>query len=164
MRVLTSGGCVVLLILALTEISIATEPAATSIATLASAPAIPKLRHGVFRHSSYPAAWTSARKTHRPILLFACSPNCPHCVRMIGETYQAPHIKRLVNDSFEAVYVDRAEQPELTAKLRIRYFPTTIIVGPSNQVLDVIEGYVDSRTLAQRLQTSMAAHKAAMRK
>jgi hypothetical protein len=62
------------------------------------------------------------------------------------------------------VYVDRAEQPEMTAKLRIRYFPTTIVVGPNNQVLDVIEGYVDSKTLSQRLQTSMAAHEAATRK
>jgi len=164
MRSLGLRGSFVLLIFASTELAIATEPAATPSATLVSTAAKPKLRHGVFRHSSYPAAWTSAKKTNRPILVFACSPNCPHCVRMIGETYQSPQIKRLVTESFESVYVDRAEQPEMTAKLRIRYFPTTIVVGPNNQVLDVIEGYVDSKTLAQRLQTSMAAHEAATRK
>jgi thioredoxin-like negative regulator of GroEL len=77
---------------------------------------------------------------------------------MISEAYRAPQISRFLNDSFETVYVNRTEQPDLAAKLRIRWFPTTIVVGPNNQVLDVIEGYVDSKTLAQRLQTTMAAH------
>jgi thiol-disulfide isomerase/thioredoxin len=161
MRTLTFGGCLVLLFLASSEPVAAAEQANVPSAILTAAPAKPKLRHGVFRYSSYPAAWTSAKITNRPFLVFACSSNCPHCVRMIGETYQSPKVKKLVNDSFETVYVDRGEQPELTAKLRIRYFPTTIVVGPNNQVLDVIEGYVDSKTLASRLQTSMAAHDAA---
>jgi thioredoxin-related protein len=168
MRTLTSRGCLVLLIFVSAELATATETRAAPSATLTpatlTAPAKPKLRHGVFRFSSYPAAWSSAKKSGRPILIYACSPNCPHCVRMIDETYQSPKIKRLVNESFETVYVDRAEQPETTAKLRFRFFPTTVIVGPNNQVLDVIEGYVDSKTLAARLQTSMAAHEAAMRK
>jgi uncharacterized protein YyaL (SSP411 family) len=79
---------------------------------------------------------------------------------MIGESYRSPQVKRFLNDSFETVYVDRAEQPALAAKLKVRWFPTTIIVGPNNQVLDVIEGYVDSAILAQRLQTTFAAHRA----
>jgi thioredoxin-like negative regulator of GroEL len=83
---------------------------------------------------------------------------------MIDETYAAPQVKRLATESFETVYVDRAEQPELAAKLKIRYFPTTIIVAPNNQVLDVIEGYVDAQTLNQRLKTSFAAHEKSMRK
>jgi len=119
------------------------------------------LRHGVFRFHSYPAAWTAAQKTNKPILVYATTSNCPHCVRMIGESYRSPQVSRFVNDSFETVYVDRGEQPELTAKLRVRWFPTTIIVGPNNQVLDVIEGYVDPKMLAQRLQTTFAAHAAA---
>jgi thiol-disulfide isomerase/thioredoxin len=119
-----------------------------------------RLRHGVFKYSSYPAAWTSAQASNKPILVFATSTNCPHCVRMVGESFQAPQVGRFVNDSFETVYVSRNEQPEMAAKLRIRFFPTTIVVGPNNQVLDVIEGYVDANTLAQRLQSSMAMHRA----
>jgi thiol-disulfide isomerase/thioredoxin len=134
----------------------AEEQVATSVAT-----PVVRLRHGIFKHSSYPAAWTSAQSTNRPILVFATSTNCPHCTRMVGETYRAAQVSRFLNDSFETVYVSRAEQPELTAKLKIRLFPTTIVVGPNNQVLDVIEGYVDSKTFAQRLQTTMAAHAAA---
>ncbi len=128
---------------------------------LASAAPVVRLRHGVFKYSSYPVAWTSAQSSNRPILVFATSSNCPHCTRMIGETLRSPQVGRFLNDSFETVYVNRAEQPELAAKLKIRMFPTTIVVGPNNQVLDVIEGYVDSKTFAQRLQTTVAAHQAA---
>jgi thioredoxin-like negative regulator of GroEL len=124
----------------------------------------PLLRHGVFRFTSYPQAWTAAQESNRPILVYATAPNCPHCVRMISETFAASPVKRLATDSFETVYVDRAEQPELAAKLKIRYFPTTIVVAPNNQVLDVIEGYVDAATLNQRLKTSFAAHESATRK
>jgi thioredoxin-related protein len=135
-------------------------------ATIAPAPAKAplRMRHGVFKYSSYPAAWTSAQSTNRPILVFATSSNCPHCVRMVGETFRSAQVSRFVNDSFETVYVNRAEQPELSAKLKIRWYPTTLVVGPDNQVIDVIEGYVDAKTFAQRLQTSVAAHQAATQK
>ena len=119
------------------------------------------LRHGVFRFTSYPAAWTAAQKNNRPILVYATSPGCAHCVKMLGDTYRAPQVKGFLNDSFETVYVDRMEQPELAAKLKIRYYPTTIVVGPNNKVIDVIEGYVDSMTFARRLQTTVAAETAA---
>lgn len=122
------------------------------------------LRHGVFRFTSYPAAWTAAQKSNRPILVFATAPGCSHCVKMIGETYRQPKISQLLGDSFETVYVDRAEQPDLAAKLQVRWYPTTIVVSPNNEVLDVIEGYIDPATFAQRLRTSFAAHAATQKK
>lgn len=143
--------------------TVGAEPADATLGTKATtaAPApVVRLRHGVFKYSSYPAAWTSAQQSNRPILVFATSANCPHCTRMVGESFQSPQVSRFVNDSFETVYVNRTEQPELAAKLKIRWFPTTIVVGPDNQVLDVIEGYIDAKTLSQRLQTSVAAHQA----
>jgi thiol-disulfide isomerase/thioredoxin len=146
------------------EVAIAEPTAPIAAAPVAPAPAPLRLRHGIFKFSSYPAAWTSAQSSNRPILVFATSSNCPHCVRMVGETFRAPQVHRYVNDSFETVYVNRAEQPELAAKLKIRWYPTTLVVGPDNQVIDVIEGYVDAKTFAQRLQTSVAAHQAATQK
>ena len=129
------------------------------------APAAPvRLRHGVFKYSSYPVAWTSAQTTNKPILVFATSTYCPHCVRMVGETFQAPQVTRFVNDSFETVYVSRSEQPDMATKLKIRFFPTTIVVGPNNQVLDVIEGYIEPKAFAQRLQASVAAHQATLKR
>ncbi|HEX6962974.1 MAG TPA: thioredoxin family protein [Lacipirellula sp.] len=141
----------------------ASAPAAMPI-TPPAAKAPLRLRHGVFKFSSYPAAWTSAQSSNRLILVFATSHNCPHCVRMINETFQAGQVRDYVNDSFETVYVNRSEQPELSAKLKVRWFPTTLIVGPNNQVLDVIEGYVDARTFSRRLRTTVAAHQATLKR
>jgi thiol-disulfide isomerase/thioredoxin len=124
-------------------------------------PAIAKkpapLRHGVFRFTSYPAAWTAAQSTTKPILVYVTSRSCPHCTRMLGETLKASSVQRFVCDSFETVYVDRSEQPELAAKLNVRMFPTTLVVGPDNQVIDMIEGYVDAAAFSRRLQTTLAA-------
>jgi thioredoxin-like negative regulator of GroEL len=116
------------------------------------------LRHGVFRFTSYPAAWTAAQETNRPILVFVTSRNCPHCSRMLGETYRTAAVRDFVNGSFETVLVDRSEQPELAAKLRVKRFPTTLVVGPNNKVMDVIEGYVDAKSFSRRLETSIAGH------
>lgn len=125
----------------------------------ASALAAPRpLRQGVFRFSTYPAAWTAAQETNRPILVYACSPSCPHCVKMLRETYKSQGVAEFVGSSFESVYIDRSEQPDMAAKLHLRIFPTTIVVSPNNQVIDVIEGYVDAQTLQRRLQTTLAAH------
>lgn len=118
------------------------------------------LRHGVFRFESYPAAWTAAQETNRPILVYACSPSCPNCVRMLSETYKSQGVSQFVSDSFETVLVDSYEQPAMVQKLHLRWFPTTIVVSPNNQVIDVIEGFVDPATFQRRLQTTLASQNA----
>ncbi|MCA9259869.1 MAG: thioredoxin fold domain-containing protein [Planctomycetales bacterium] len=115
------------------------------------------LRHGVFRWTSYPAAWTAAQKTNRPILVYVSSAHCPYCVRMLSETYQSPRVKDTVVSSFETVYVDRQSQPELVAALGVRLFPTTVLVAPNNKVVDLMEGYVAADAFGRRLQTNLAA-------
>jgi len=111
----------------------------------------------LFRHSTYPAAWTAANKTNRPILVYVTMPGCPHCSKMIQEIYQLPKINKLVSTSFETLHANRRSHSKLVSKLRIKWYPTTVLVGPNNKVLDMIEGYVDGKTLNRRLLTSLAA-------
>jgi len=111
----------------------------------------------LFRHSTYPAAWTAAQKSNRPILVYVSMPNCPHCVKMVKKTYELPEVGNLVTSSFETVYADRFTHAKLIQMLDVKWYPTTILVGPNNKVLDVIEGYVDSKTFQRRLQTGLAA-------
>ncbi|QDS98730.1 thioredoxin family protein [Adhaeretor mobilis] len=115
------------------------------------------LQHGVFRFTRYPAAWTAAQKTGRPILIFATSQQCPYCVKMIEGTYKQKHITQLVAGSFETVYVDRHAQPELVKKLNIKWYPTTIVVTPGNKVVAKIEGYVEPNAFTTRIHTSLAS-------
>ena len=111
----------------------------------------------LFRHSSYPAAWTAAQTSNRPILIFVTMPQCPHCVKMIEETYKRPKVGKIVSDSFETICADRYTHAKLVEKLQVKWFPTTVLVSPNNKVLDVIEGYVDATKFKQHLQTGLAA-------
>jgi len=111
----------------------------------------------LFRHSTYPAAWSAAQKSNRPILVYVSMPNCPYCVKMMKKTYGRPEVGNFVASSFETVYAGRYTHAKLVHSLNVKLFPSTIIVGPNNKVLDVIKGYVDSRTFQRRLQTGLAA-------
>ena len=140
----------------------AATPEATEIVdeTKAAAPEKPEPIHGVFRFTSYPVAWTAAQKTKRPILIYVTAPSCPHCVRMVEKTYKRPRVRRLVGSSFETVFVESSRQPKLVSKMRIQWFPTTIVVAPNNKVIDKIEGYVESSVFADRIRSQLAAHNA----
>lgn len=111
----------------------------------------------LFRFRTYPAAWTAAQKSNRPILVFVTMPQCPHCVKMIEQNFETPEVSKLVASSFETVYVGRFTHAELIEKLQVKWYPTTVLVGPNNKVLDVIEGYVEPKIFQQRLQTGLAA-------
>jgi len=89
----------------------------------------------LFRHSTYPAAWTAAQKSNRPILVYVSMPNCPHCVKMVKKTYERPEVGNLVTSSFETVYAGRFTHAKLVQMLNVQWYPTTILVGPNNKVL-----------------------------
>ena len=117
----------------------------------------PETKKPLFEHSSYPKAWKAAQKTNRPILIYVCMPNCPHCVKMMERTYEMPKVEQMVHSSFETIRVGRYKDAELVRKLKIKWFPTTVLVSPNNKVLDMIEGYVDAKRFQQRLQTGLAS-------
>lgn len=110
-----------------------------------------------FKHASYPAAWTAAQESNRPILVYVSMPQCPHCTMMLDKTYQQPEIDELVKGSFETLQAGRYTHATLISKLHVRWYPTTVIVGPNNKVLDMIEGYVDANTFKRRLQMGIAS-------
>jgi len=122
---------------------------------IAESPA--KKETSLFRHATYPAAWTAAQKSNRPILVYVGMPNCPHCVKMVKLTYDTPEVGNLVASSFETVYAGRFTHAKLIQMLDVKWYPTTILVGPNNKVLDVIEGYVEAKAFQRRLQTGLAA-------
>ena len=117
----------------------------------------------LFRHTTYPEAWTASQKSNRPILLFVSMSGCHHCDKMMAESYNLPQMKEMITESFEPVYVTRKAHPKLVKALKIKWYPTTVLVGPNNKVMDVIEGYVDTKTLRRRLQTGVAAGKSPLK-
>ena len=65
-------------------------------------------------------------------------------------------MKEMISKSFEPVYVTRRAHPKLVKSLKIKWYPTTVLVAPNNKVLDMIEGYVDAGKLKNRLQLGIA--------
>lgn len=110
----------------------------------------------LFQHATYPEAWKAAQKSNRPILIYVCMPNCPHCTKMMEKTYELSHVDKLVRGSFETIHVGRYSHAKLISKLKIKWYPTTVLVSPNNKVLDMIEGYVAAPKFEQRLYTGLA--------
>ncbi len=111
----------------------------------------------LFQHATYPAAWKAAQQSNRPILVFVSMPNCHYCVKMKEQVYCLPRVKDLVANSFETLKADRFAHPKLISSLKIRLYPTTVLVSPNNKIVDVIEGYSDPAKFQQRLQTGLAS-------
>ena len=111
----------------------------------------------LFQHASYPDALTAAQKSNRPILLYVTMPGCPHCNKMMEETYHLPNVEQMVSQSFESVCVSRQTHPTLVKSLKVKWYPTTVLVGTNNKVVDVIEGYVDAKTFQRRLKVGLAS-------
>lgn len=110
-----------------------------------------------FKHASYPLAWTAAQESNRPILVYVSMPQCPHCTLMLDKTYEQSEVDELVKGSFETMQAGRYTHATLISKLHVRWYPTTVLVGPNNKVLDMIEGYVDANTFKRRLQLGIAS-------
>lgn len=110
-----------------------------------------------FKHDSYPTAWTAAQESNRPILVYVSMPQCPHCSKMLEETYGQSDVDEIVKGSFETLQASRYTHAALISKLHVRWYPTTVLVGSNNKVLDMIEGYVDANTFKRRLQMGIAS-------
>ncbi|NOZ39662.1 MAG: thioredoxin family protein [Planctomycetes bacterium] len=111
----------------------------------------------LFQHTTYPAAWRAAQKSNRPILVYVSMPNCHFCEKMKSQVFRLPRVRNLVSSSFETVSAGRYTHAKLVEKLRVKWYPTTVLVGPNNKILDVIEGYADANQFQQRLQTGLAS-------
>jgi thioredoxin-related protein len=121
---------------------IAQSPASTP---TASTPAT------LFRHPTVEAAWKVAVEERRPMVVMFTSEHCPHCVRMLSETYADPAIRRLLADHAETALAHADANAELIKKLGIRGYPTTLIIAADGQIADAVEGFVDAPTFNRRI-------------
>lgn len=88
------------------------------------------------------AAWQQASESQRPLLIFVTSDNCPHCHRMDRTTWQDRAVKRWLDDEFVALRVNADHHPGFVRQLRVRAFPTTLLVMPDRKIWGTSKGYV----------------------
>ena len=90
----------------------------------------------------------------RPMLVFITMDSCPHCHRMLATTYQDQQVVDDISKAYVPTYINGTEQQDLAQRFGVRLYPTTFVVGPNNQVLDRMEGYVSADQMRARLDAA----------
>ena len=109
-----------------------------------------------FRYTSYSDAWNASKKSNKPILIYVSMNHCPHCEQMLDETFGQKDIQQMVSESFESVAVDRTRDAKLVEKLKVKWFPTTILVGVNHKVIAKVEGFIEPGRFRQQIKTNLA--------
>jgi protein disulfide-isomerase len=104
--------------------------------------------------TSHQEAWQAARAEHRPMLLYITTQNCFYCRKMVEETLSDADVAKDIQTSFVPVSLTAQANRLLVRKLRVKSYPTTVIISPGSVVLDYITGYVSPEELHTRLTTA----------
>jgi thioredoxin-related protein len=124
---------------------------------LVAASAMAAGQDGIQWHSDPAKAHQLARRQNRPLLLLVTMESCHYCTKIKQSTYMDGNVAATVADGFVASRIDAKNHKALVEQLKIEVYPTTVIISPDYQVLDVIRGYVDPVRLRQRM--AAAAHR-----
>ncbi|MEM9352285.1 MAG: thioredoxin family protein [Planctomycetota bacterium] len=119
-------------------------------------------RGPLFRHRTVQAAWATAVAQRRPLVVMFTTDHCGYCTKMLQETYSDPRVERLLLGNAVTVLAHTRDYAELAQKLGVQGFPTSLVVSPAGDVLEVAPGYVDARQFLTRLAPAITAnHRAA---
>lgn len=132
---------IVLIVLASTITLIANEPAQTN--------------QGLKWTGDLDAAWTSAREKQRPLLLFVTMDGCVHCQRMKLTTLRDKGVQHDLEKEFVPVTLNAKDKPELVKRLRLRLFPTVVVIQPNGTVMESITGYQSPKQLREKLSATL---------
>ena len=110
----------------------------------------------IFRQSSVEKAWETAITLQKPMVVMFTSEHCSYCQKMLSETYGHPAIVQMLAGQTETVLAHAEDYPDLTKKLGIRGYPTTLLISPQGEVLDIMRGYVAPKAFAKRVSPLLA--------
>ena len=86
--------------------------------------------------------------------MYITTENCFYCRKMVQETLSDDHVAKDIQASFVPVSLTAQGNRLLIRKLRVKSYPTTVIISPRSVVLDYISGYVSPEELHTRLATA----------
>jgi len=118
------------------------SPASTPLATT---PAV------LFQHETVELAWRAAAERKRPLVIMFKSDRCPHCDRMLAETYAHPQISQFLAAHAETALAHSTDYADLIKRLGIRGYPTTLVISAEGQIVDSMEGFLEPAEFAKRI-------------
>jgi thioredoxin-related protein len=111
----------------------------------------------LFKHATLRQGWESAVENKKPLLVMFTSDNCIFCKKMLTKTYAHPTVQQLLAVKTESVVAHADDHGVLVKKLGIRGFPTSLLISPQGEVLDVMEGFVEPHEFVQRVTPLLAS-------
>ena len=106
----------------------------------------------LFWHQNVHEAWRKAQQQQRPILLYITMDNCLYCKRMQKETLADRQIQHAIRDEYVPVTIDRKLNKSLVRKLRVKIFPTTVVIDVNGRPLGSFTGYADTAEFSKQLR------------
>lgn len=106
-------------------------------------------------------ALAMAAKTGKPILAYVTSTHCGYCRKMEKETWSKPAIGRLVGKNFVPLKLLADDHPEAVAALKVRAFPTTVLISAEGKPFAGKPGFMEPLELSQLLRPVLAQRKTA---
>jgi uncharacterized protein YyaL (SSP411 family) len=107
-------------------------------------------------HRDCNSAFEESQAQGRPILFFVTMDHCYYCEKMCRETYGDNQLLEDLERDYVLTSIDRERCPKLVRKLNVRVFPTTVIVGPDEKVIDSMTGFVRPEEMRSRLNAAGA--------
>ncbi|HEX2473827.1 MAG TPA: thioredoxin family protein [Lacipirellulaceae bacterium] len=105
-------------------------------------------------HRDCNSAFVESQTQGRPILFFVTMDHCYYCEKMCRETYSDNQLLEDIEHDYVLASIDRERCPRLVSKLNVRVFPTTVIMGPDETVIDSMTGFVGPDQLRSRLKVA----------
>jgi len=92
----------------------------------------------------------------RPLLLYVYSDGCAYCKKMLRDTYSDQSIISEVEQHFVPATVNYSDHPDWVRQLKVRSFPTTVLISSDWEMVDSVEGYMAPNRFRQWLERSTA--------
>ncbi len=115
---------------------------------------------GLFTQSSVEQGWKSAVAEQKTLVVMFKSSHCIYCTKMLSETFGNPAIQRMLASDTETVLAKAEDYRSLIQRMEIRGYPTTLLISPQGEVLDLVEGFLDARAFAKRISPILAKQQA----
>lgn len=108
-------------------------------------------------------ALAAAAQSGKPIMAYVTSTNCGYCRKMEKETWSEPAIGRLVGQNFIPLKLLADDHPEAVAALKVRAFPTTVLITPQGKAFAGKPGFMEPLEVVQLLRPAMQPREVAAR-
>lgn len=106
--------------------------------------------------ADYDTARKEAVDKDKPLFLEFYTDDCFHCRRLEAGPFRDQSIVGMLTDRFVPLRIDARTAPKLTQALRIQAYPTMIVAAPDGKILAFLEGFHESKPLAELLTRALA--------